>query len=65
MEDNRMTNTFIFIVKSYGYFSRVRNQKVTMYDYILKLQPAVRTPLEPNRTPTPTHSNPRKIQPMW
>jgi len=29
------------------------------------LQPAVRVPPQPSRTLTPTHGNPRTIQPMW
>ena len=31
----------------------------------LVLQPAARIPPQPNRTLTPSHSNPRAIQPMW
>ena len=29
------------------------------------LQPATRIPLQPNHTETPTHIEPRTIQPMW
>jgi len=28
-------------------------------------QPATRTPLQPNHTETPTHIEPRIVQPIW
>jgi len=30
-----------------------------------QLQPATPIPLQPNRTQTPTHIEPRTIRPMW
>jgi len=55
---NRKFNTGIQAIEVILYLLSVSQSEA-------QLQPATRIPLQTNHTETPTHIEPRTIQPMW